>query len=145
MATKLSMQRRLAAKVLKVGETKVWMDPAKTKDIQQAITRIDIKRLIKQKAIKKLPDKVKKPRVQKKRKRGPGSKKGSKHARLPKKRRWIARVRPLRRMIKELKEKGEIDNRTYRRLYMLIKGGQFRSRSHMRIWMQQHGILKEKK
>ena len=127
------------------GESKIWIDPARIKDAQSAITRIDVKKLIKKGVIKKMPGKVKMPKEKKKRKRGTGSRKGSKHARLPKKRRWINTVRPLRRMLKELKESGQIDNRTYRRLYMLVKGGQFRNRSHLRIYMKQHGILKEKK
>jgi large subunit ribosomal protein L19e len=145
MASKLTLQKRLAAKILKVGESKVWIDPTKIKDAQSAITRIDVKKLIKQGIIKKLPSKVKMPKKKKKKRRGTGSRKGSKHARLPKKRRWINTVRPLRRMLRELKAEGSIDNRTYRRLYMLVKGGQFRSRSHLRIYLKQHGILKEKK
>lgn len=149
MASKLTLQKRLAAKLLKVGESKIWIDPTRLKDVQSAITRIDIKKLIKQGAIKRLPSKVKMPKEMKKSKRklagkrGPGSKKGSKHARLPKKRRWINTVRPLRRMLKELKASGAIDNRTYRKLYMLVKGGQFRSRSHLRIYLEQRGLLKE--
>jgi len=145
MASRLTLQRRLAAKILKVGKSKIWIDSARIKDAQTAITRIDVKNLIKKGVIKKMPGKVKMPKEKKKRKRGPGSRKGSKHARLPKKRRWINTVRPLRRMLKELKEGGQIDNRTYRKLYMLVKGGQFRNRSHLRIYLKQHGILKEKK
>ncbi len=145
MASRLTLQRRLAAKILKVGKSKIWIDSARIKDAQTAITRIDVKKLINQGVIKKIPGKVKMPKEKKKRKRGPGSRKGSKHARLPKKRRWINTVRPLRRMLKELKESGQIDNRTYRKLYMLVKGGQFRNRSHLRIYLKQRGILKEKK
>ena len=144
MASKLTLQKRLAAKILKVGESKIWIDPTKIKDAQTAITRIDVKNLIKKGIIKKLPGKVKMPKAKKKRRHGPGSRKGSKHARLPKKRRWINTVRPLRRMLRELKSDGSIDNRTYRRLYMLVKGGQFRNRSHLRIYLQQRGLLKKK-
>jgi large subunit ribosomal protein L19e len=57
----------------------------------------------------------------------------------------MSTVRPLRRALKELRADSQIDNATYRKLYMLIKGGQFRSRSHMRIYMEQHGMLKKKK
>jgi large subunit ribosomal protein L19e len=145
MASRLTLQKRLASEVLKVGKSKVWIDPAKIKEAQSAITRADIKRLIQQGIIKKMPKKVKMPKKKKKRRRGPGSKKGSRYAGVTKKRRWINTVRPLRRMLRELKAGGSIDNRTYRRLYMLVKGGQFRSRSHLRIYLKQHGILKEKK
>jgi large subunit ribosomal protein L19e len=145
MASRLTLQKRLASEIMKVGKSKVWIDPAKIKEAQSAITRADIKRLIQQGIIKKMPKKVKMPKKKKKRRRGPGSKKGSRYAGVTKKRRWINTVRPLRRMLRELKADGSIDNRTYRRLYMLVKGGQFRSRSHLRIYLKQHGILKEKK
>lgn len=150
MAAKLTLQKRLAADILKVGKSKVWIDPdkEKQKDVQGAITRIDVKRLIKKGVIKAKPSKVKKPKtaagVKKKRRRKTGRKKGSKHARLPKKRRWINTVRPLRASLKEMRKNGEIDNATYRKVYMLIKGGQFRSRSHMRLYMEQHRMLKKR-
>lgn len=144
MPSKLRLQKRLAAKILKVGESKVWIDPSRIKDAQSAITAIDIKNLIKKGVIKKMPAKVKRPKEKRKRK-GRGRRTGGKYARLPKKRRWINTVRPLRKTLKELRATGEIDNQTYRKLYMLVKGGQFRSRSHLRIYLEQRGMLKKKK
>jgi large subunit ribosomal protein L19e len=141
----------LAADILKVGKSRVWIDPnkEKQKDVQAAITRADVRRLILKGTIKAVPSKVKKPKTvgvtKKKRRRKTGSKKGSKYARLPKKRRWINTVRPLRAMLKEMRENSEIDNATYRKVYMLIKGGQFRSRSHMRLYMEQNRMLKKVK
>jgi len=144
MASKLTLQKRLAAKILKTSRSKIWIDPTRLKDAQVAITHADVRRLVSHGVIKKIPDKISRPKERRKRRRGPGSRKGSKYAKVGKKRRWINTVRPLRRMLRELKAEGSIDNRTYRRLYMLVKGGQFRNRSHMRIYLQQHGILKEK-
>jgi len=138
------LQKRLAAKILKVGESKVWLDPTKRKEIKDAITRIDIKKLIKKGYIKPLREKVKKPEEKRKRRRRAGRRKGSKYAKVSAKRRWISTVRPLRRMLKKLRDKGEIDRATYRRLYLLVKGGTFRSRSHLRIYLEQHGIIKKK-
>lgn len=149
MASKLTLQKKLAADILKVGKSRVWLNPntAAQKELQAAITRADIKRLIKKKTIKVLPTKVRRPRSAKERKKRKrrGSRSGSKHARLPKKKRWMSTVRPLRRALKELRANGQIDNATYRRLYMLVKGGQFRSRSHMRLYIEQHGMLKKEK
>ncbi|MHA1743841.1 MAG: 50S ribosomal protein L19e [Candidatus Heimdallarchaeota archaeon] len=139
-----SLQKKLAAKILKVGESRVWLDPKKTKDISAAITKADIRKLIKKGAIKALPEKIRKPKEKKKRRRGPGKRKGSKFAKVTAKRRWINTVRPLRRMLKELRDSGQIDRRTYRKLYLLVKGGMFRSRSHLKIYLEQHGILKKK-
>lgn len=140
---KLNLQKRLAADILKVGESKVWLDPNRQDEIKSAITRADIKNLIKKGWIKAKPGKVKRPREKRKRRKGPGSRKGSKYAKPTKKRRWIKTIRPLRRMLKELKESGKIDSATYRRLYRLVKGGQFRNRRHLRIYLEQRGILKE--
>jgi len=149
MASKLTLQKKLAADILKVGKSRVWLDPdpAKQKEIQAAITRADIRRLIKKKAIRALPTKVRRPRTAKERKKRKktGSRSGSKYARLSKKKRWMSTVRPLRRTLKEFRTEGQIDNATYRKVYMLVKGGQFRSRSHMRLYMEQHGMLKKKK
>lgn len=138
-----SLQRRLAAKVLKVGQSKVWLDPTKTKDIEKAITRIDIKKLIKQGVIKALPGKVPKPVEKKKRKRSVGSKKGAKYAIVPAKRMWISTIRPLRRTLRELKASGQIDSTTYKRMRLLVKGGMFRSRSHLKLYLEQHDLLKK--
>jgi large subunit ribosomal protein L19e len=145
MASKLTLQKNLAAKILKVGKSKVWIDPAKLKDAQSAITRIDVKKLIKQGVIKKVRGKVRMPAKALRKRHGPGSRKGAKYSRLRRKRKWINTVRPLRRMLQQLKADDSIDNRTFRKLYMLVKGGQFRSRSHLGIYLKQHGILKEKK
>ena len=138
----MKFQKKLAAKILKVGEGRVWLDPSKTKDIRSAITRIDIKKLIKQGAIKRLPPKLKKSKISKK--KGRGSRKGAKHSIVTKKRKWISMIRPLRKMLKELRESKQIDNITYKKLYMQVKGGMFRSRSHLRIYLEQRGIIKKK-
>lgn len=142
--TRLTLQKKLAAKILKVGSSKVWLDPNQAKDIQTAITKADIRKLIQKGAVKALPEKVPFPKERKRRKRGPGRKRGSKYAKVVKKRRWIQTVRPLRRMLKELREKKLIDRPTYRKIYLLVKGGMFRSKSHLQIYLEQHGILKKK-
>lgn len=139
-----SLQKKLAAKILKVGIGKVWLDPTKVKDIEAAITKIDIRKLIKKGMIKALPEKIHRPREKAKREKGPGRRKGAKGAIMPAKRRWISTVRPLRRMLKELRATDQIDNQTYRKLYLLIKGGMFRNRSHLKIYLEQHDLLKKK-
>jgi large subunit ribosomal protein L19e len=138
------LQKRLAASILKVGESKVWLDPSKIKDIEKAITRIDIKKLIKQGAIKALPGKLRKPREMKKSRKGIGSRKGAKYSIFKRKERWISTVRPLRKMLKELRTSQQIENVTYKKLYKLVKGGVFRSRSHLKVYLEQHNLLKKK-
>jgi len=139
-----NLQKKLAARILKVGESKVWLDPEKIKDVKAAITKSDVRKLISQGTIKVLPEKLPKPKEKRRRRKGAGRRKGSMFAKITEKERWISTVRPLRKMLKELRETKQIDKPTYRKLYLLVKGGMFRSRSHLKIYMEQHGLLKKK-
>jgi len=138
-----SIQKKLTAKILKVGVSRVWLDPAKMKDIEKAITRWDIRKLVKKGDIKTLPEKIKVRTDVKKRKRGPGSRKGKKYSIVPRKRRWMSTVRPQRKMLKELKASVQLDNANYRKLYNLVKGGMFRSRAHLKLYIEQKNMLKK--
>jgi len=140
----LTLQKRLAADLLKVGRTRVWLDPEKMDDIKNAITRADVRKLINRGYIKATREKIKKTKPKKK-KRNVGRRKGAAGARLSSKRKWINTVRPLRRMIKELRDTNKIDKATYRKLYLSVKAGTFRSRAHLRLHLQQRGIISEKK
>ncbi|OGI15391.1 hypothetical protein A3K63_05570 [Candidatus Micrarchaeota archaeon RBG_16_49_10] len=142
----LLMQRKLAAKLLKVGESKIWIDQSKIEDVKNAITRADIKKMISHGYIKAKPDKIKRPNLYpKKKKKRAGSRKGKLRAREPGKIRWMNTVRPLRRMIKELRESEKISKAEYRKLYMSVKSGAFRSRSHLKLYLRQKGIEYESK
>ena len=52
----LKSQRRLAAAVLGVGVNKIWIDPETADEVEIAITRQEIRKLINEGAIKKLPE-----------------------------------------------------------------------------------------
>ena len=147
----VSFQRRLAAEVLKVGLDRVWIDPNRVKDVAEALTKDDIRDLIKRGVIQKLPIKGQSrkrarelhEKRKKGRRRGYGSRKGPKTARNDPKRDWVNRVRAQRELIRELYEKRKIDHSTYRDLYGKIKGGFFKSRRHIMIYLEQKGILKK--
>jgi large subunit ribosomal protein L19e len=55
--TNLSSQRRLASAVLKIGQNRVWINPERIDDVEGAITREEIKKLIYEKVIVSLPEK----------------------------------------------------------------------------------------
>jgi large subunit ribosomal protein L19e len=139
---KMKTQRRLAAEILKVGESKIWLDPTKISEIEKAVTKADIRRLIERGYIKVRKDKLKKPKEKEKKRRYEGSKKGKKYSIVPRKRRWINLVRNLREFARELKEKGKIDNKTYKLVRKWIKGGMFKSRTHMKLYLEQHKLIK---
>lgn len=145
----MRLQRRMAAKILKCGEHRVWFDPARLDEIKQAITRTDIKRLIKRGIIKKLPEKgtsrarARKIAQQKKkgRRKGRGSRKGAKKEG---KEQWIKRIRAIRRYLKELRDSGKITKETYKDLYRKAKGGFFKSKNHVKIYLQRNNLFVKK-
>nr|WP_173391281.1 50S ribosomal protein L19e [Thermococcus paralvinellae] len=146
----MRMQRRIAAEILKCGENRIWIDPERIEDVKSAITREDIKRLIKEGVIKKKPikgqstyrAKIRHEQRKKGRHRGPGSRKGKKTARMGKKERWIMTIRALRKELRKLKAEKKIDVHTYRRLYIRAKGGQFKNKHQLYLFLEERGILK---
>lgn len=140
----MNLQKKLAAKILKCGVNRVWIDP-KNEKVKQAITRRDIRRFIKEGLIKKLPDKKKKKRKLKKRQQKTGSRKGAKGARIGKKTEWLKVVRPQRKLLKELKEKGKLKPHVYRKVYKMIKGNAFRSKAHLMSYLKDKEFLKSEK
>ncbi|KUO39270.1 MAG: 50S ribosomal protein L19 [Hadesarchaea archaeon DG-33-1] len=147
----LKAQKRLAAKILGVGINRVWIDPARAADVEAAISRVDIRRLIHDGTIKARPERgVSRARARERaakrkkgRRRGTGSRKGAAKARQPKKEAWIRTVRPLRAKLREFRNKRMIDVKYYRRLYRMVKGGAFRSKAHLETYLKERGILRE--
>jgi large subunit ribosomal protein L19e len=144
----LSVQRKLAAEILGVGVHRIWIDPTRATDVSAAISREDIRRLIKRGIIKAKPEKAIsrgrfRERVSRRgKRRGMGSRKGTKKARQPKKAAWIRIVRPLRSRLRELKQEGLVDKREYRKLYRMIKGGAFESKAHLEMFLRERKRLK---
>ena len=149
--TDLRNQRRMAASLLKCGVYRVWMDQDRLDEIAKAVTKDDIRVLINGKAIKSRQikgissgrKKFIAKQKEKGRRRGPGSRKGAKYARLPKKERWIRTIRPIRAYLKTLRDDKKIDKTTYRRYYRKAKGGEFRSRHHLQTHLISDGIIKK--
>ncbi|UCH71952.1 MAG: 50S ribosomal protein L19e [Thermoplasmatales archaeon] len=150
--TDLRNQRRMAASLLKCGTNRIWMDQDRLDEIAKAVTKDDIRILINGKAInckqiKGISRGRKKFNVKQKekgRRRGYGSRKGAKYARLPKKERWINTIRPIRSYLKILRTEKQIDKKTYCKYYRKAKGGEFRSKHHLKTHLISDGVIKEK-
>jgi large subunit ribosomal protein L19e len=147
----LSSKKRIAAQLLKCGEHRVKFDTSELQSIKEAITKSDIRALIKDKTIKKKKETgVSRSRARKilKQKRkgrrsGPGRKSGTHKARLPKKVEWMNKIRTIRDLLKNLREKDVINPKTYRSLYLKSKGGFFRSRRHVKLYIEEHSLGKK--
>lgn len=144
----LSNQRRMAADILGVGSGRVWMDAEKAEDISTAITREDIQEQISAGVIKRKPQKgVSRGRTRAKDKKrayghrkGHGSRRGAKGARMPRKERWMKRIRAIRKRLKTLREEGTIDASMYRKLYGKATSGEFRDVSHLDSHLKSKGV-----
>ncbi|MCK4531725.1 MAG: 50S ribosomal protein L19e, partial [Candidatus Aenigmarchaeota archaeon] len=107
-------QKKLAAKIMKVGlsRTKVSSE----KELEEAITRNDIKRLIVKGIVRKIEKKgprkeeSKSRREQKRkgRRKKEGSRKGKAYSKKSSKTHWVEKVRPLRKLLRELRDSGKI-------------------------------------
>lgn len=148
----LRPQRRIAASIMKIGENRVQIDPELIWDVELALTREDIKKLIADRVIRAKQKKgisrarVKKQMLQRRkgRRRGHGKRKGKKTARRPRKKRWIDKVRPLRRYLKGLRDEGIIDRSSYRQFYLRVKGNSYRNLRHLKMALNEAGVLKRK-
>jgi len=125
---KLTTQRRLAAEILNTGKAKVIFDPLRFEDISKAITRLDIRDLIKDKAITRRF--TKKQRTKKE-----ARNKGLGHIRKRLKRRkerYMAKIRKIRRYLSETKNRKIISKEEYQYLRRLAKSGHFKTRRHLK-------------
>ena len=147
----LDNQKRLAAQVLKCSKKRVCFDQDRLEDIKEAITKADIRSLINDKTIKAKPVKgvsrarARKIAVQKRkgRRKGLGSRKGKKTARLPKKVAWMNKIRIQRNFIKEIRSKKIIAKSNYQTLYLKAKGGFFRSKRHIKLYIEEHNLVQK--
>ncbi|MFW9918388.1 MAG: 50S ribosomal protein L19e [Candidatus Thorarchaeota archaeon] len=145
---KLSTQKRLAADVLKVGTSRIWIDPVFQDEVSLAITKDDIRRLIDEGAIqKKQVIGVSRGRARfvmaqkrKGQRKGPGHKKGKATAKLSKKERWMHKIRPMRRELSRLRDEGKITRKVYRELYLKAKGNAFRNTAHLRTYITEQRL-----
>ena len=150
---KVVSAKRIAAEEFKSGISRVWIDTNSIEQVLEAASREDIRELIERHVIQLKQKKgnsnsrLKKRIVQlsKERRRGPGSLRGTKYARFPRKDRWISTIRALRSELRTMKANDQIDSKTFRKYYLQIKGGSFKSRAQLASHIKASGEMRGEK
>ena len=148
----LKSQRRMAAEILKIGENRVWMDPNRIDDVEAAITREEVTKLIHEKAIRPISKiGVSRARARffhRKRKeglrKGPGSRSGSPEARISRKEMWMRKIRTLRKKLRELKDNHSITEKVYRQLYVMASSGSFDSIAELERYIDANNLRRRR-
>ncbi|HZX34513.1 MAG TPA: 50S ribosomal protein L19e [archaeon] len=131
--------KKTASGILKVGKTKIWVNPEERQRVLEAMTKEDIRLLIKDGIIRKRKDslhsraraRVLKEKKRRGRKKGRGKRTGRKTARTAKKEKWMKNVRAQRRAFAEMKKTGMKFARPASEIYLMIKGGYFKGKKHL--------------
>jgi large subunit ribosomal protein L19e len=147
----MNHKKILAAKILKVSPQKVKFDVEALEEIGKALTRSDIRGLIavgkitKVKGNEQSRGRARKTAAQKRkgRRKNEGSKKGNKYSKVSGKERWVTRVRLQRAFIRELRDKHLISPKDYLLLYSKIKGGFFRNKRHIKLYLNEYNLIQK--
>lgn len=149
---KITSQKRLAAQLAGASPKRIKFTQDRLDDIKEAITKADIRGLINNKVIKVLPKRgVSRVRARKRqsqrrkgRQKGPGTLKSKSCARFDKKRKWINKIRSQRALLNALRTRKIVDNKTFRMLYMKSKGGFFRNKRHIKLYIKENDLILKK-
>lgn len=150
--TNLTSQRRLASKIMKTGKNRVWIDPQRIDDVESAITREEVRKLVHEKVITATPikgvsrgrAKIIQAKKRQGRRKGPGSRSGTPKAVISKKQAWMTKIRSLRRKLRDLKAKRTITESNYRELYMIAGSGRFESIADMERYAKAHDMWRKR-
>ncbi|MBI4399387.1 50S ribosomal protein L19e [Candidatus Micrarchaeota archaeon] len=148
----LQTVKRIASYLLKAGESRIKIKPEEIKRVKEALTRDDVRSLIKEgiifaekkRGVSRALAKIKLKKKQKGRRRGFGSRKGTKYSRISRKRIWINKVRAQRYLLRELQSNGKIKENNYRSLYKMVKGRAFKSKEGMLTYLKENNLVSGK-
>ena len=148
----LASKRRIVADLLNVGKDRVWFDEERSEDIKSAITRDDLRMLLREGAVRVRPKRgISRFRARKNakqkakgRRKGSGSREGTRTSRLSRKDAWVSKIRTMRTFFTFLKEREVIDQKTYSVLRRKAKSNAFRSKRHVKMYLEDNKLFIKK-
>ena len=148
----ISSVKRMASLITGAGISRIKFDNSRIEEIEKAVTKDDVRALIKQKAVivekKKGVSRAVGRIHDEERKKGRAHKtarrRGTHSARAGGKKEWVNRIRAQRELIKSFKKRGMfVDNKAYREVYLKIKGGAFPDKSRVLLYLNEKGYIKK--
>lgn len=127
----LSKKKKLAKRTLNVGEDRIVFLGSRLEEIKDAITKQDIRDLLKSGAIV-IKERKGRKKVQKKRSRSTGN---IRRKAKEKKREYMILTRKLRRYLKSQVSKGKLSKEHFRDIRKKIRNRVFRSLSHLKEYI----------
>lgn len=139
----ISTIRRLASDILGVGENKIRFKNEELGRVESALTREDVRGLIRDKVVYVKTEAGFKVENKRKKKLA-GSRRGSMNTRAPAKEKWMTNVRAQRKYLGQLVTEGTLEQKDKRHVYMRIKGGAFKGKKAMLMYLKDSGLYREK-
>ncbi len=135
----IKFAKRVASQILGRGENALKLRPQGLEEVKKAITRDDVRRLIKDGTIVAVKEKSElHKKTTHERSRGTGKRRGTAKARRG--RTWEKKTRSQRIVLKQLKMMGKFDNTTFKRYYLLVKGNAFADKRSLLLHLSDDGI-----
>jgi large subunit ribosomal protein L19e len=135
--------KRLAADILKVGRNRIRIKEGEYTRAMEALTREDVKGLIADGAVYSMRYVGHRTKPKRKRK-GPGKRRGKKYSRKGKKEAWMERIRAQRKYLEEMLKGGEVPAEYKRKVYLKIKGGSFKGKNALLNYLRENEMYVEK-
>jgi len=143
----IEFAKRAAAGILDRGESAIRIKPDAVTDASKAITKDDIRRLVKEGKIYAIKEKHNRSRKRKMlkqarkegRRRGIGRRRGTDKARQGTGV-WEKKARSQRRLLRELKAMKKIDTVMFNDFYKHIKGNEYATKAAMLLHLREQGI-----
>ncbi len=139
----LSTIKRLASDILGVGENKIRIKPEEIGRAESALTREDVRGLIRDKVVYVKTESGFKV-LNRRKKKLAGSRRGSMNTRTPEKDKWMTNVRAQRKYLNQLVVEGNLEQKNKRHVYMRIKGGAFKGKKAMLMYLKDNHLYVEK-
>ncbi|MFA5382712.1 MAG: 50S ribosomal protein L19e [Candidatus Micrarchaeia archaeon] len=142
--------RRIASELLHSGENKVKIKPDETSKVKEALTRDDVRALIKdgivyktkKQGVSRAGAKARQKQKKKGRQKGIGKRKG-RVKKMPKKQ-WMAKSRIQREILSYLSKNNLIESDARKNMYYKIKGGFFKNKNSLIHYINDNSLTKEK-